>query len=49
VLTNHIWSFAGDGNFPRVSTTSVQPFLAYQWPDGADRGFRVNLTFLFPQ
>jgi hypothetical protein len=102
VLTNHIWSFAGDGNFPRVSTTSVQPFLAYQWPDtttltftsesqydwvaaqwtvpldlvishiyklgsqplsfqlgpryfpvtpsqGAHWGFRVNLSFLFPQ
>ena len=100
-LINHIWSFAGDGNFPRVSTTSVQPFLAYQWPDtttltftsesqynwvgaqwtvpldlvvshiykvgsqplsfqigpryfpvtpnGSQWGFRVNLTFLFPQ
>ncbi len=33
VLANHVWSYAGSGNFPRISTTSIQPFLAYQWPD----------------
>ena len=33
VLANHVWSFAGDGNFPRISTTSIQPFIAYQWKD----------------
>jgi hypothetical protein len=33
VLANHIWSYAGEGGFARVSMTSVQPFLAHQWRD----------------
>jgi len=30
VLANHIWSYAGEDRFPRVSATFVQPFLSYQ-------------------
>jgi hypothetical protein len=28
-LTNHVWSFAGDNDRADISTTFVQPFLAY--------------------
>jgi hypothetical protein len=29
MLTNHIWSFAGDDDRPDVNSTFLQPFLAY--------------------
>jgi hypothetical protein len=31
-LGNHIWSFAGDGDRPDISSTFLQPFAAYTWP-----------------
>lgn len=31
-LASHLWSFAGESDRPFVSTTGVQPFLAYTWP-----------------
>ena len=31
-LGNHIWSFAGDGDRPDVSSTFLQPFAAFTWP-----------------
>lgn len=33
VLGNHIWSFAGEDSHPDISSTFVQPFLAYTWPN----------------
>ena len=33
VLFNHIWSVAGSGSRPDVSTTFLQPFLSYTTPD----------------
>ncbi|NEX17377.1 MAG: hypothetical protein C1943_12285 [Halochromatium sp.] len=32
MLTNHIWSFAGDDKRPDISNTFAQPFVAYTWP-----------------
>lgn len=32
-LANHIWSVAGDGNRPPVSSTFLQPFVSYTTPD----------------
>lgn len=34
VLTNHIWSFAGDQERADVNSTYIQPFLAYGASDG---------------
>lgn len=38
-LTNHIWSVAGDDNRASVSSTFVQPFLAYNTRDAWTYGF----------
>lgn len=40
VLTNHIWSVAGEGGRPDVSQTFLQPFLAY----ALGRGMTINLN-----
>jgi len=32
VLTNHIWSFAGDGDRADISSTLLQPFCSYTTP-----------------
>jgi hypothetical protein len=31
-LANHIWSYAGDGDRQDISSTFLQPFVAYTWP-----------------
>ena len=31
-LTNHLWSFAGDGNRDDINSTFLQPFLSYTTP-----------------
>ena len=33
LLANHIWSYAGDPDYPDVSRSFLQPFLGYTWPD----------------
>jgi len=33
LLANHIWSFAGESETADISSTFLQPFLAYAWPD----------------
>jgi len=33
VLANHVWSFAGDSDRQDVSSTFLQPFAAYTWPN----------------
>lgn len=32
VLSNHVWSFAGDDSRQDISNTFLQPFAAYTWP-----------------
>jgi hypothetical protein len=31
-LANHIWSYAGDSDRQDISSTFLQPFVAYTWP-----------------
>lgn len=45
VLANHIWSYAGEGGYPRVSTTFVQPFLSYQWRDSTTLAVQTESTY----
>lgn len=33
MLANHIWSYGGEGEYPNISTTFLQPFVSYTWPD----------------
>ncbi|MES1198643.1 MAG: hypothetical protein ABUS48_01530 [Pseudomonadota bacterium] len=40
-LVNQIWSFAGAGSHPSISTTFLQPFFNYTYPDTT--GISVNL------
>ena len=32
MLANHIWSYTGDSDRQDISSTFLQPFLAYTWP-----------------
>jgi hypothetical protein len=41
VLANHIWSFAGAESRSDVSTTFIQPFFNYTWPDSTS--FILNM------
>jgi hypothetical protein len=40
ILANHIWSVAGAENRPDISSTFLQPFYNYTWPDST--GLIVN-------
>ncbi|MEJ2365913.1 MAG: transporter [Deltaproteobacteria bacterium] len=33
ILANHLWSYGGDSDRQDISTTFVQPFAAYTWPN----------------
>jgi len=33
MLANHIWSYAGNSGRQDVSNTTLQPFVAYTWPN----------------
>ena len=45
VLANHIWSYAGSSVTPNVSSTFVQPFIAYNWPDTTGVTFTSESTY----
>jgi hypothetical protein len=45
LLFNHIWSFAGDGDRSRVSSTFLQPFLAYTTKDAWTYGLNTESTY----
>ena len=32
MLANHVWSFAGDDDRDDISSSFMQPFVAYTWP-----------------
>jgi len=32
MLANHVWSYAGDSDRQDISSTFLQPFVAYTWP-----------------
>jgi hypothetical protein len=45
LLFNHIWSFAGDGDRSRVSSTFLQPFVAYTTKDAWTYGLNTESTY----
>jgi hypothetical protein len=45
LLTNHLWSFAGDGHRPDVNNTFLQPFLAYNTPTGFGVTLQTESTY----
>ena len=45
VLFNHIWSVAGTGSRPDVSTTFLQPFLSYTTPDAWTFTLQTESTY----
>lgn len=45
LLFNHIWSFAGREDHQRVSTSFMQPFLAYNWPDTTSLGLNTETSY----
>ena len=44
-LVNHIWSFAGDSDRSDVSSTFLQPFLAYTTPEAVTFSFNTESTY----
>jgi hypothetical protein len=45
VLTNHIWSYAGDGDRAAVSDTFIQPFVGFTWPDTTSLTVNTESTY----
>lgn len=45
MLFNHIWSVAGTGSRPDISTTFLQPFLAYTTPDAWTFTLQTETTY----
>lgn len=33
MLVNHIWSYSGEREKPDISSTFMQPFVGFTWPD----------------
>lgn len=44
-LANHIWSYAGSSTRPGVSSTFLQPFLAYTTPEAVTVGLNSESTY----
>ena len=44
-LTNHVWSVAGDSNRDDISSTFVQPFVAYTWPSAWTVSLQSESTY----
>lgn len=44
-LANHIWSYAGQSSRPGVSSTFLQPFLAYTTPDAITYALNTESTY----
>lgn len=45
VLANHIWSYAGENSRPNISSTFVQPFVGYTWPDSTGLTLTSESTY----
>lgn len=44
-LVNHIWSYGGEGEYPNVSATFIQPFVGYTWPDTTGLTFNMENSY----
>lgn len=45
VLTNHVWSFAGDNDRDDINNTFIQPFMAYTWPSAWTLSVQSETTY----
>lgn len=45
MLANHVWSYAGDEDREHVSSTFLQPFIAYTWPTATTLTFNTESTY----
>lgn len=45
ILANHLWSFAGRSNRDQVSSTFLQPFFAYTYPDSTTVTINTESTY----
>jgi hypothetical protein len=45
ILANHIWSYAGKSGVSDVSSTFLQPFLVYTFPDTTGIAFNTESTY----
>ncbi|MFT5729591.1 MAG: hypothetical protein ACI8PB_003762 [Desulforhopalus sp.] len=45
VLSNHIWSFAGESQRDEVNNTFMQPFVAYTWSNAWTVSFQSETTY----
>jgi hypothetical protein len=45
LLANHIWSFAGDSSAPKFSSTFLQPFVGFTWPDTTSLTLNSESTY----
>jgi hypothetical protein len=44
-MFNHVWSFAGDSERQDISSTFIQPFLAYTWPSAWTFSLQSEATY----
>jgi hypothetical protein len=45
ILTNHIWSYAGETDRAPVSNTFLQPFVSFTWPDTTSLTLNSESTY----
>ena len=45
MLTNHIWSFAGENDRQNVSATLIQPFISYTFPNTVGLSLNSEMTY----
>lgn len=45
ILSNHLWSFAGDEDRAAVNQTFLQPFASYAWPSGFSLTLNSESTY----
>jgi hypothetical protein len=45
LLANHIWSFAGESEISEISSTFLQPFIVYNWPDSTTLSLNTESTY----
>lgn len=45
LLFNHLWSFAGRDDHARVSSTFLQPFVSYNFPDTTSLGLNTESSY----
>lgn len=45
MLANHIWSYGGEHDHPNISSTFLQPFVGYTWPDTTGITLNTETTY----